>query len=68
MRRWACEGLSYLTLDADVKEKLVNDRVALRSMIQLAEVSKVCIALLYSNIEYLNFFFLPIYSSDKFLI
>ncbi|KAL7631535.1 UNVERIFIED_CONTAM: hypothetical protein RMT77_018159 [Armadillidium vulgare] len=37
MRRWACEGLSYLTLDADVKEKLVNDRVALRSMIQLAE-------------------------------
>lgn len=48
MRRWACEGLSYLTLDADVKEKLVNDRVALRSMIQLAEVSQIdCSVLFY---------------------
>nr|XP_045617227.1 protein unc-45 homolog B-like [Procambarus clarkii]XP_045617228.1 protein unc-45 homolog B-like [Procambarus clarkii]XP_045617229.1 protein unc-45 homolog B-like [Procambarus clarkii] len=37
MRRWACEGLSYLTLDADVKEKLINDRPAIRSMIELAK-------------------------------
>ncbi|KAG7169405.1 unc-45 B-like [Homarus americanus] len=37
MRRWACEGLSYLTLDADVKEKLISDRPALRSMIELAK-------------------------------
>ncbi|XP_069675241.1 protein unc-45 homolog B [Periplaneta americana] len=37
MRRWAVEGLSYLTLDADVKEKLIEDRDALRAMIELAK-------------------------------
>ena len=37
LRRWACEGLSYLTLDADVKEKLIDDSNALRSMIELAK-------------------------------
>jgi tetratricopeptide (TPR) repeat protein len=37
MRRWAVEGLSYLTLDADVKEKLVEDKDALRAMIELAK-------------------------------
>lgn len=38
MRRWACDGLSFLTLDADVKEKLIADRDALHSMIELAKV------------------------------
>lgn len=37
MRRWAVEGLSYLTLDADVKEKLIEDKKALNSMIELAK-------------------------------
>ncbi|CAL4178392.1 unnamed protein product [Meganyctiphanes norvegica] len=37
MRRWSCEGLSYLTLDADVKERLIEDLPALRSMIELAK-------------------------------
>ncbi|KAJ9593464.1 hypothetical protein L9F63_014993 [Diploptera punctata] len=37
MRRWAVEGLSYLTLDADVKEKLIEDRDAIRAMIELAK-------------------------------
>lgn len=37
MRRWAVEGLSYLTLDADVKEKLVEDRPAIQAMIELAK-------------------------------
>ncbi|KAK4288564.1 hypothetical protein Pmani_038411 [Petrolisthes manimaculis] len=37
MRRWACEGLSYLTLDADVKEKLIADTNAIKSMIELAK-------------------------------
>lgn len=37
MRRWAVEGLSYLTLDAEVKEKLVEDKDALRAMIELAK-------------------------------
>nr|CAD7437615.1 unnamed protein product [Timema bartmani] len=36
MRRWAVEGLSYLTLDADVKEKLIEDKAAIRAMIELA--------------------------------
>lgn len=39
MRKWAVEGLSYLTLDAEVKEKLIEDRAALQALI---EVAKVC--------------------------
>lgn len=37
VRKWAAEGLSYLTLDADVKEKLVEDRPALQALIELAK-------------------------------
>ncbi|XP_068623400.1 protein unc-45 homolog B [Battus philenor] len=37
MRKWAAEGLSYLTLDADVKEKLVEDKAAIQSLIELAK-------------------------------
>lgn len=37
MRRWAVEGLSYLTLDADVKEKLIEDKKAIQSMLELAK-------------------------------
>ncbi|CAG9791359.1 unnamed protein product [Diatraea saccharalis] len=37
IRKWAAEGLSYLTLDADVKEKLVEDRAAIQSLIELAK-------------------------------
>uniref|UniRef100_A0A4W5JN49 Unc-45 myosin chaperone A n=1 Tax=Hucho hucho TaxID=62062 RepID=A0A4W5JN49_9TELE len=36
-RRWAIEGLAYLTFDADVKEDLVEDRNALQAMFQLAK-------------------------------
>ncbi|XP_041746664.1 protein unc-45 homolog A [Coregonus clupeaformis] len=36
-RRWAIEGLAYLTFDADVKEDLVGDRNALQAMFQLAK-------------------------------
>ncbi|TRY87256.1 hypothetical protein DNTS_031757 [Danionella cerebrum] len=36
-RRWAIEGLAYLTLDADVKEDLVEDRKALQAMFELAK-------------------------------
>ena len=38
LRKWAAEGLAYLTLDADVKEDLVEDTDALRSVIDLAKV------------------------------
>ncbi len=37
MRRWAAEGLSYLTLDADVKEKLCEDEAAIKALIELAK-------------------------------
>lgn len=36
-RRWAVEGLAYLTFDADVKEDLVEDKNALHAMFQLAK-------------------------------
>lgn len=39
MRKWAVEGLSYLTLDAEVKEKLIEDRPALQALIEVAKVS-----------------------------
>merc|ERR1719500_63663 len=35
LRKWATEGLSFLTLDADVKEKLVDDEPAIKSLIDL---------------------------------
>ena len=35
LRKWATEGLSFLTLDADVKEKLVDDEPAIKSLIEL---------------------------------
>lgn len=38
LRKWAAEGLAYLTLDAEVKEELVNDTQALKSLIDLAKV------------------------------
>ncbi len=42
LRKWAAEGLAYLTLDADVKEDLVADTPALRSLVDLAKV-RVCV-------------------------
>lgn len=36
-RKWAAEGLSYLTLDADVKEDLVRDPVAVKALVDLAK-------------------------------
>lgn len=37
IRKFAAEGLSYLTLDADVKEKFVEDKSAIKAMIELAK-------------------------------
>lgn len=37
MRKWAVEGLSYLTFDAEVKEKLIEDEQAIQAMIELAK-------------------------------
>lgn len=48
-RRWAVEGLAYLTFDADVKEDLVEDTNALQAMFQLAKVN-VKLAKQYTNV------------------
>lgn len=37
-RHWAAEGLAFLTLDADVKEELLEDKAALQALFQLAQV------------------------------
>lgn len=37
-RKWAIEGLAYLTNDADVKDDFVEDEAALRAMFELAKV------------------------------
>ncbi|XP_007479368.1 protein unc-45 homolog A isoform X3 [Monodelphis domestica] len=37
-RRWAVEGLAYLTFDADVKEEFVEDEAALKAMFQLSKL------------------------------
>ncbi len=49
MGKWAVEGLSYLTLDAEVKEKLIEDRAALQALI---EVAKVCSYFFFSFISF----------------
>ncbi|NIG59804.1 protein unc-45-like [Pontoporia blainvillei] len=36
-RRWAVEGLAYLTFDADVKEEFVEDEAALKALFQLSK-------------------------------
>lgn len=37
IRKWAADGLAYLTLDAEVKEKLIEDRPALQALIAMAK-------------------------------
>ncbi|UJR26868.1 hypothetical protein I4U23_008179 [Adineta vaga] len=37
IRRWAADGLAYLTLDADVKEDLVDNLPAIRSLFSLCQ-------------------------------
>lgn len=37
IRKFAAEGLSFLTLDADVKEKLTDDKLAIQALIELAK-------------------------------
>lgn len=43
MRKWAVEGLSYLTLDADVKEKLIEDRPSLHALIDVARTGDLSV-------------------------
>lgn len=39
-RKWAIEGLAYLTNDADVKDDFVEDEPAMRAMFELAKVGE----------------------------
>lgn len=41
LRRWAAEGLAYLSIDADVKEWLVEDPAAIRALVELAKVRAI---------------------------
>nr|XP_056720865.1 protein unc-45 homolog B [Euleptes europaea] len=38
-RKWAIEGLAYLTLDADVKDDFVEDEPAMQAMFELSKTS-----------------------------
>ncbi|VBB27322.1 unnamed protein product [Acanthocheilonema viteae] len=49
VRRFACEGLSYLTLDADVKEWIVQDSFLLQALLCLAKsAGSLCVYALAS--------------------
>ncbi|KXJ04464.1 Protein unc-45-like A, partial [Exaiptasia diaphana] len=37
-RRWAAEALSFLSMDADVKEEFIEDTAALQAIIELTKV------------------------------
>ncbi len=37
IRRWSADGLAYLSLDADVKEELVDNLVALKALFNLSQ-------------------------------
>ncbi|KHJ93131.1 hypothetical protein OESDEN_06965 [Oesophagostomum dentatum] len=54
VRRFACEGLSYLSLDADVKEWIVSDSLLLRALFCLAQsAGALCVftlATIYVNL------------------
>jgi hypothetical protein len=39
-KKCACDGLAYLTLDAQVKEVVANDKEVLKALYELAKVSK----------------------------
>ncbi|CAO4368105.1 unnamed protein product [Caenorhabditis nigoni] len=55
IRRYACEGLSYLSLDADVKEWIVDDSLLLRALVILAKsAGPLCVytlATIYANLS-----------------
>lgn len=38
-KKWATDGLAYLTLDADIKEVLIDDLEAMKTLYDLAKVT-----------------------------
>lgn len=53
-RRWAVEGLAYLTLDADVKDDFVQDIPALQAMFELAKARVVQISKLRKGCQFVG--------------
>lgn len=51
--RFACEALSYLTLDADVKELIVEDEALLKALVSLGKVAGALCVFTLANI-YVN--------------
>ncbi|XP_076344799.1 unc-45 myosin chaperone isoform X2 [Tachypleus tridentatus] len=43
LRKWAAEGLAYLTLDAEVKEALIEDQVSIQALIELAKAGDLSV-------------------------
>ncbi|GBM84315.1 Protein unc-45 B [Araneus ventricosus] len=43
LRKWAVEGLSYLTLDGDVKEELIEDKEAVQALIELTKTGDLSV-------------------------
>lgn len=43
IRKWAAEGLAYLTLDADVKEDLIDDAPAIQALVELAKTGDLSV-------------------------
>uniref|UniRef100_A0A1I7RKR3 TPR_REGION domain-containing protein n=2 Tax=Bursaphelenchus xylophilus TaxID=6326 RepID=A0A1I7RKR3_BURXY len=50
VRRFACEALSYLTLDADVKEAIVTDEDLLKALVSLGKVAGALCVFTLANI------------------
>ncbi|XP_043920267.1 protein unc-45 homolog B isoform X2 [Protopterus annectens] len=48
-RKWAVEGLAYLTVDADVKDDFVEDETALQAMFELAKTTDKTILYAVAN-------------------
>lgn len=58
LRKYAAEGLAYLTLDAEVKENLCDDDVALKCIMELAKVKMFLCHIFKTSIYYFIIFIL----------
>jgi protein unc-45 len=57
-KKWACDGLSYLTLDPEIKEILVDDTNALNAMYDLTKVILNFFSIIYLKNESIIFIYI----------
>jgi protein unc-45 len=57
-KKWACDGLSYLTLDPEIKEILVDDTNALNAMYDLTKVILKFFSIIYLKNESIIFIYI----------